>query len=91
MSAVLVTANPNKKEREEKYKTGRIVVLPCTKRVYEEPPDAVTHLNDLLAINETQDSLDKVSFIFLSGASLSFTFSFSAVGVPPQGILQVIF
>ena len=79
LAPLLITSNPNKRAREEKYVTGRTVVLKCTKRVYEvwqvfsltsahcshyqEPAAAVTHLNDLIGMNQTQDSLDKVSFI----------------------------
>ena len=99
LAPVLITSNPKKKAREEKFVTGRTVVLPCSKRVYEvwqvlylmndnsmvmknhtacpyqEPPDAVTHLNDLLGMNQTQDSLDKVS----SDLTLPSSFSKSQV------------
>ena len=69
---------------------------------YQEPPDAVTHLNDLLGMNQTQDTLDKVSSDLTLPSSvpssnhfskshvLILVLSFSATGFSHRGVLQVI-
>jgi len=84
LAPLLITSNPNKTAREEKYVTGRTVVLKCTKRVYEEPAAAVTHLNDLIGMNQTQDSLDK-PLTFLIGEY--FKLYFDPVRIPASAEL----